>query len=93
MREYIIKVMNDEPLSALKAGETIQAVMKTSGDCDELVRCKNCKHRPKKNDDEDCDGWGFGLDFPDSRCPCQCDDGWYNWMPPDDWYCGNGEKE
>lgn len=42
MREYIIKVMNDEPISSLKAGETIQAVMKTSGDCDELVRCKNC---------------------------------------------------
>lgn len=42
MREYIITVMSDEPLSALKAGETIQAVMKTSGDCDELVRCKDC---------------------------------------------------
>lgn len=94
MREYIIKVMNDEPLSALKAGETIQAVMKTVGDCDELVRCKNCKHRPKKNEDEDeeYDGWGFGLSFPDRRCPCQCDDGWYNWMPPDDWFCGNGER-
>lgn len=43
MREYIIKVMSDEPLSSLKAGETIQAVMKTEGDCDELIRCKDCK--------------------------------------------------
>lgn len=43
MREYIIKFMTDKPISSLKAGETIQAVMKTVGDCDELVRCKDCK--------------------------------------------------
>lgn len=91
MREYIIKVMNDEPLSALKAGETIQAVMKTSGDCDELVRCKKCKHRPIRVEDEDED-FGYYLHFPDSKCPCQCEDTYYSWMPSDDWYCGNGEE-
>ena len=44
MREYIIKVMNDEPLSSLKAGETICGLMKTAENCDELIRCKNCAY-------------------------------------------------
>jgi len=52
----------------------------------ELVRCKDCKHRPTGEDRDD-------LEFPDERCPCQCEDGWYNWKPADDWYCGNGERE
>ena len=52
----------------------------------EVVRCKDCKHRPTGADRDD-------LEFPDERCPCQCEDGWYNWKPADDWYCGNGERE
>ena len=56
----------------------------------ELIRCKDCKHRPTI-DGEYLDG--FDIIFPDRRCPCQCDDGWYNWMPKDDWYCGNGERK
>lgn len=56
----------------------------------ELIRCKDCKHRPTINGEyED----GFDLEFPTNRCPCQCDDGWYNWMPKDDWYCANGERK
>ena len=57
---------------------------------DELIRCKGCKHRPKKIGEGT---QGFDLEFPDWKCPCQCDDGWYNWMPEDDWYCGNGERK
>lgn len=58
----------------------------------ELIRCKDCKHRPKK-ECEDGHG-GLNLVFPDgSRCPCECSDPWYNWMPDDDWYCGNAERE
>ena len=57
-----------------------------------VVRCKNCIHRPEKlYDDEPAKG--FNLKFQDFRCPCHCDDGYYNWMPDDDWFCGNGEKE
>ena len=57
----------------------------------ELTRCKDCKHRPILTDRE-CDS-GFKYEFPDERCPCQCDDPWYNWMPDDDWFCGNGERK
>ena len=55
-----------------------------------IVRCKNCKHRPKRIGEGK---QGFDLEFPDWECPCRCDDGYYNWMPEDNWFCGNGEKE
>lgn len=56
----------------------------------ELIRCKDCKHRPTIDGEyED----GFDINFPDMRCPCQCEDGWYNLMPKDDWYCANAERK
>ena len=58
----------------------------------ELVRCGECKHRPIK---EDADGanYGFNVIAPngDERCPCLVEDGWYSWIPKDDFYCGYGE--
>ena len=51
----------------------------------ELVRCKDCKHRPTGADRDD-------LEFPDDKCPCKCEDYWYSWKPADEWYCGNGER-
>ena len=50
-----------------------------------VVRCKDCKHRPTGTNRDD-------LEFPDDRCPCKCEDYWYNWKPADEWYCGNGER-
>ena len=62
----------------------------------EVIRCKDCKHRPKI-DDGDVENYtanGFGLEFPDDfECPCRCEDPYYSWMPKDDWYCGNGERK
>lgn len=60
----------------------------------ELVRCKECKHRPVK-EDEDGANYGFNVIAPngDERCPCLVEDGWYSWMPKDDFYCGYGERE
>lgn len=56
----------------------------------ELIRCKDCKHRPiVPNDHTD----GFDLKFPDCKCPCQCDDSWYSWYPEDNWFCANGERK
>lgn len=53
----------------------------------EIIRCKDCKHRPKLDEDGE-------LDFPPTyRCPCYCDDCYYSWMPKDDWFCGNGERK
>lgn len=58
-----------------------------------LVYCINCKHRPAKPDDYDpfASGEGFRLEFPDQKCPCQCDDGFYSWYPKDNFFCRNGE--
>ena len=57
----------------------------------DLVRCKDCKHRPI-----DLGGKNYGQDlvFPDGdyKCPCRCEDPWYSWMPKDDWFCANGER-
>lgn len=43
MREYIVKFETDTPLSELVAGTAIRAMMKTTGDCDEVIRCKDCR--------------------------------------------------
>lgn len=60
-----------------------------------VVRCKECKHRPIK-EDADGENYGFNLIEPtegDERCPCLVDDGWYSWMPNDNFYCGFGERK
>lgn len=54
----------------------------------ESIRCKECKHRPFDSEDTQ----GFGVEFPDEKCPCQCDDGWYNWRPNNEWFCANAER-
>ena len=61
----------------------------------ELVRCKDCKHRPKLlvTDIEDMES-GFDLQFPDYKCTCRNDDDdWYSWYPSDDWFCAYGERK
>jgi len=54
-----------------------------------VVRCKDCKHRPTKPDYFEN---GLDLEFPDDKCPCECEDGWYSWYPSDDWFCAGGER-
>ena len=56
----------------------------------EVVRCKDCKHKPIAS--------GVNhevITFPeeDYKCPCRCEDFWYSWMPDDNWFCGNGERK
>ena len=55
MKEYIIKTTTDTPISELKAGETITAIMKTSGDMDELIRCRDCRNHGTRTNM--CDIW------------------------------------
>jgi len=59
----------------------------------ELVRCKDCKHRPTPTRADEGITYGFSVEFPDEKCPCQCEDGWYNWYPKNDFYCGAGERK
>ena len=57
-----------------------------------MVRCKDCVHRPSTEGRTYYTG--FDLRFPDNGCPCQCEpDGFYSWMPDDDWFCANGERK
>lgn len=58
----------------------------------EVVRCKDCKHRPTATEADKNIYTGFSVEFPDGICPCQCEDGWYNWYPEDDFYCGKAER-
>ena len=59
----------------------------------EIIRCKDCKHKPHTSDEYDTIvGDGFEIIFPDYRCPCRCEDEYYNHMPDDNWYCGNAER-
>lgn len=59
----------------------------------EVVRCKDCKHRPVVVNPGK--PYGFGLEGPDydEICPYLVDDGYYNRMPEDDWFCHFGEKK
>ena len=58
----------------------------------EIVRCKNCVHRPV-NDEEDPHGV-MPRNRGDYTCPClNSDDYWYSWYPSDEWYCAEGEAK
>lgn len=59
-----------------------------------VVRCKECKHRPVK-EDADGENYGFNIVTPErsSLCPCIVEDGWYSWMPEDNFFCRYGERE
>ena len=62
----------------------------------ELVRCKDCKHRPKEF--QFTTSYGAKqtyLEFPDdSKCPCwNPSDEYYSWNPDDDWFCADGERK
>lgn len=65
---------------------------------DGVVRCKNCIHRPILIDLNETGGFKFRAPkdddgFGDSKCPClNEDDGYYSWMPEDDFFCAYGEK-
>ena len=58
----------------------------------DITYCKDCKHRPidYRTDKEPS---SFNIEFPDGKCPCQCEDGWYSWYPKDNWFCANGEPK
>ena len=58
----------------------------------EIIYCKDCKHRPKATRADEKVFYGFSVKFPDEKCPCYCEDGWYGWYPEDDFYCGYAER-
>ena len=97
-KEQVIDVLNDIPLligselseeGSVTLGKALRVAVEAV-QSEHVIRCKDCKHRPIMPKDYEN---GFSLEFPDYVCPCQCDDGWYNKYPSDDWFCANGEAK
>ena len=59
----------------------------------EIIKCKDCKHRPTAMEADRGIFWGSSLVFPDHLCPCECDDTRFNQYPEDDFYCAHGERK
>lgn len=60
----------------------------------DIVTCGECKHRPIKDDSDGAD-YGFNIVEPTDRddvCPYIVEDGWYSWMPEDNFFCAFGER-
>lgn len=58
----------------------------------EIVRCKDCKHKPRIIDVFHA-SYGDVPVLESDKCPCvNKDDYFYSHMPDDDWFCGNGER-
>ena len=75
--------------SSLTPHEVFDLVNKQpAADVVEVVRCKECKHRPHKDED----GYVWSPSWDDLICPCLCDDSYYNWIPEDDFFCKRGER-
>lgn len=53
----------------------------------EIVQCRDCKYYPKIDKNGD-------VEWPDDlyKCPGRVDDPYYDWMPPEDFFCANGER-
>ena len=59
----------------------------------ETICCRDCKHKPKIITQQGLVFAPIGDDgFDDETCPFVCEDLNYNKMPPDDFYCGFGER-
>lgn len=68
----------------------------------ELIRCKDCKHRPHKNKDGyvmpprvqvGVYAWGEPKYDDDESCPYVCEDRWYSRIPGDEQYCDRAERK
>ena len=64
-----------------------------SADVVEVVRCKDCKHKPNGYTDDDVLRYPNFPHEESNPCPCQVyEDKWYSWIPNDDFYCSFGER-
>jgi hypothetical protein len=75
---------------------------KSQGYLWELIRCRECKHRPHKNKDGyimpprvqvGVYAWGEPEYDDDETCPYVCEDRWYNSVPDDEQYCDRAEPK
>lgn len=72
--------------------EFFEHLKRWPADMVEVVRCKDCKHRPYST--EPGKTYGLTIEAPDGRCPCYNeDDGWYSWVPDNEFFCFYGERK
>ena len=73
--------------------DCMERISKQDGaDVAEVVRCKDCKHRPYPT--ELGKTYGLTIEAPDDRCPCYNeDDGWYSWVPDNEFFCSYGQRK
>lgn len=63
-------------------GVTLQSIINKmpSIDAVQVIRCKDCKHNPKKDEHT-------------TKCPCSTTgDPFLDWIPDDNWFCAEGER-
>ena len=89
----ISETIHREPFVTITI-EMADKILKLLKEQEEIVRCKDCKHRPKEPNWETYVD-GFDIEFSEgSKCPCQClGDEYYSWYPEDDWFCACGERK
>ena len=98
MAEGVLDILSREPSVAITKQDLKsfpdfnrnEANYQASIEWKPLVKCKECKHRPKKPYPG---ASRFNLQFPDGACPYYCDDGYYCEYPSDEFFCANGERE
>ena len=73
-------------------GEVPDYMKIPAADVVEVVRCKDCIHRPFSTEPGKTSG--FAVEAPDWTCPCyNPGDGYYSWVPDDDFFCADGERK
>lgn len=86
-REYYSQGLKEEAVP-VKAIRNIPSV-----DVAEVVRCKDCIHRPIMEFDDVMPPLIDEEDYyRDYQCPYVGGDDYYNVMPDDNWFCNHGER-
>lgn len=102
-RQAAIDAIRADPMGGLNYARILKDL--PTADVVEVVRRKDCKHRPVFRNDEDGDRHVEGPRYPetlknghtfmfeDGTCPCVNEwDSYFSYVPKDDWFCANGER-
>ena len=90
----VVYEIGDAPCRACGIGYMLDDVEDfPAADVRPVVYCRDCIHRPYSTEPGKTSG--FAVEAPDRECKCPCfnpDDGYYSWIPADDFFCADGER-